>query len=589
MKFSQLSFRHKILISYLLLFIVFLTLLFPFASHSVRTIVYKTFKQRAVDLISTASKSKNLDDLIKELNQQQQKLFFRITLIKPDGEVLYDSFPREEKFIRTPLPEEILEALDGGTGYNEEFSPLMGQELIYVARAFTFDKQILVLRAAFPFKQFDELISDFEIGFLTLGSVILLLFAFLTWTIMHHLSKPIQRIIKLVRPYQEGLQDSIPKIQDDSHLNKEDDFGKLAYTLNSLSEKIQSHIDTLMEERKKQETILESLGEGVVATDGNLNVTYANKMALELLDLKPEQIINKNFDKNEFSKCTTLLSECLKENSIAVSSLKLPQKMKFLDMLAVPMQGEKGAVLVLQDKTTHYKMIEIGKDFVANASHELKTPITIIRGFAETLYDHPELPQSVWLDIVKKIVRNCERMETLVRNLLTLADIENLPRTRLQECMLIDLIENCKQMVINVYPTAKIDIHTFEKDQTHIIADQDLLELAIVNLLTNAAKYSNPPACIDVELKQLDEKNIQISIKDKGIGIPKEDLEHIFNRFYTVDKAHSRKLGGSGLGLSITKTIIEKHKGKINASSVIGEGTEFIITLPLELENIENL
>lgn len=589
MKFSQLSFRQKILISYLLLFIVFLTLLFPFASHSVRTIVYKTFKQRALDLISTTSKSKNLDDFIKELSQEKQKLFFRVTLIKPDGEILYDSFPKEEKYIRSPLPEEILEALEGGTGYNEEFSPLMGQELIYVARAFTFDKQILVLRAAFPFKQFDELISDFEIGFLTLGSVILLLFAFLTWTIMHHLSKPIQRIIKLVKPYQDGLQDTIPKIYNDSHLNKQDDFGKLAITLNSLSEKIQSHIDTLIIERKKQETILESLGEGVIAVDRDLNITYANKIALELLDIEKEHLAEQHFEKNDLVKCKNLLLKCLKDNIIKASSLKLPQKKKFLDMLAAPMQGEKGAVLVLQDKTAHYKMVEIGKDFVANASHELKTPITIVRGFAETLADHPELPKEMWLEIINKIVKNCERMETLIRNLLTLADVENLPRTRLQECNLIDLIENCKQMVLNVYSTAHIDIQYIKPFQSYIIADQDLLELAIMNLLTNAAKYSKAPASITVKLEQLNGNYIKISIKDKGIGIPKEDLEQIFNRFYTVDKAHSRKLGGSGLGLSITKTIIEKHKGKIDVNSELGQGTEFIVTLPIELENIENL
>ena len=180
-------------------------------------------------------------------------------------------------------------------------------------------------------------------------------------------------------------------------------------------------------------------------------------------------------------------------------------------------------------------------------------------------------------------------METLVRNLLTLADIENLPRTRLQECNLVELIDNCKQIVLNVYANAHIDIVIDKNSETHIIADQDLLELAVVNLLTNAAKYSQGPADIKMELNQIDKKYIEISIKDKGIGIPKEDIEHIFNRFYTVDKAHSRKLGGSGLGLSITKTIIEKHKGKISVTSLIGQGTEFKVQLPIELENIENL
>lgn len=586
MRFTLLSFRQKILISYALVFIIFLTLLLPFASHSVRTIVHKTFKQRALDLISTVSSANNIDDLIEELRFEQQRLFFRVTLLNAKGGVLYDSFAGEGKHnVSRPFPPEIEEALGGSTGYNEEFSPLMGQKLIYVARAFNFRGETLVLRAAFPFKQFDELISDFEIGFLSLGSIILLLFAFLTWMIMHHLSKPIQRIIQLVRPYQEGLQDTIPTIQD-RQINEADEFGKLAITLNSLSEKIQGHINTLTLERNNQEIILESLGEGIIAVDNELKVTYANRFALELLDLKKSDIFNHFFDEPQFFQCKDLLNKCQRQKSPLVSSLKIPRKKRFIEILAVPMNSQKGAVLMLQDKSGHYKLLEIGKDFVANASHELKTPITIIRGFAETLADHPDLPREVSLDIVKKIVRNCERMETLVRNLLILADVENLPHSRLQECDLEQLIENSKQMILSVYSSAQIQVNIEKEAPIHIVADPDLLELAIMNLLTNAAKYSSAPARIEVLVASKEGNNVEISIRDHGIGIPQDDLEHIFDRFYTVDKAHSRKLGGSGLGLSITKTIIEKHKGKISAHSILGEGSIFTILLPVQFEDI---
>lgn len=582
-KFSQLGFRKKILISYILLFVVFLTLLFPFASESVRTIVYKTFKQRVVDIIDSIASSQTEQELIERLTFEQQKLFFRVTLLKQDGQILYDSIPETNASIKTPLPKEIKEALLGSTGYNEAFSAIMGQQLIYVAKAFSFKKETLILRAAFPFKQFDELISEFEWGFLILGSGLLLLFASLTWAIMHHLSKPIQKIINLVKPYQEGKQPTIPKIDQDRQLNKDDDFGKLAITLNSLSEKIQNQIDAITLEKNNQEIILESLGEGIVAVDNLLHVTYTNRFGLNLLVTDKEKFVNQPFQDKDLKVCKELLEECLKQKVVLASTLQLPKIKKYLEILAVPMTSEKGAVLVMQDKTSAHKFLEMGKDFVANASHELKTPITIIRGFAETLADHPELPQEVALEIIKKIVRNCERMETLVRNLLTLADIEKLPFSRLGECNLLELVDTCRQLVLNVYPKATIVVNLIDGIDPIIIADTDLLELAIMNLLTNAAKYSNGDPLIEIKIFEKNHEMVQISIKDSGIGIPEEDLDLIFNRFYTVNKAHSRKLGGSGLGLSITKTIVDKHQGKIEVTSQVGIGTTFTITLPREL------
>ncbi len=223
------------------------------------------------------------------------------------------------------------------------------------------------------------------------------------------------------------------------------------------------------------------------------------------------------------------------------------------------------------------RQISVGKDFIANASHELKTPITIIRGFAETLHDHPELPPEKVQEVTHKIVVNCQRMETLVRNLLTLADVENLPLERLQECNIAIAIDNCVQMLQTLYPLAKIAL-TYPQE-LYVIGDQDLLELAIMNLLNNAAKYSKGVAQIAVNAF-LENKEVVIVISDCGIGIPKEDQSRIFERFYTVNKAHSRKLGGSGLGLAITRTIIEKHRGKISLQSVLGEGTTFTIRLP---------
>ena len=223
----------------------------------------------------------------------------------------------------------------------------------------------------------------------------------------------------------------------------------------------------------------------------------------------------------------------------------------------------------------------MGKDFVANASHELRTPITIIRGFAETLQDLPEISQEMLADITEKIVRNCQRMDTLVKNLLTLADIENIPETRFKPCNLSALIDNCIHLLLSIYPDAQIHIEK-NREEIFVSADSDLLELALMNLFDNAAKYSRPPAEISISLHQEGDE-VKISISDRGIGIPEADLEHIFERFYTVNKAHSRRLGGAGLGLSIVKNIIDKHDGSITAESVLGKGTTFTIILPTRL------
>jgi signal transduction histidine kinase len=256
-------------------------------------------------------------------------------------------------------------------------------------------------------------------------------------------------------------------------------------------------------------------------------------------------------------------------------------KKTFLDLIAAPKAQRNGAILVLQDKSSHYKVLEMGKDFVANASHELRTPITIIKGFAETLQDLPELPRETVVDITEKIVRNCQRMDTLVKNLLTLTDLENLPDSHFQECDLVALAEMCRQVVLSVYEDAQITIKK-NKDPIVVAADPDILELAVINILDNAAKYSNPPAEIEITLTQEDSE-AHVSISDHGIGIPPADLEHIFERFYTVNKARSRRLGGAGLGLSIVRTIIEKHQGTISVSSQVGVGTTFSIHLPMNL------
>ena len=169
-------------------------------------------------------------------------------------------------------------------------------------------------------------------------------------------------------------------------------------------------------------------------------------------------------------------------------------------------------------------------------------------------------------------------MTNLIKDLLALSDVENLPASRLMSCDLLEIIKNCCQTLSYKFPSASM--HILEPSFPLILqGDPQLLELAFMNLIDNGAKYSNPPADITIQCQQEGDFFI-IKVMDKGIGIPELDLEHIFDRFYTVDKAHSQKMGGSGLGLSLVQTIIAKHFGNITVQSILGQGTTFTITLP---------
>lgn len=579
------SFRQKILLSYVIVFLLFIAFVFPFASKTVKEIVAKAMLDRTSELITKIQSAPNNETLIRRLKEQKPLIFFRVSVITDQRKVIYDSHtkrllgPRfsQEYIVDHP---EILEALEKGTGYNEDYSDLLGQKFAYFAKTFDFHGKTYVMRTAFPYKYLVEITDDFEIGMISIASVVLLLFSAMTWFIINHLTSPIQQIIDAVKPYQQGKVQIVPEIQVKAAPT--DEFGKLAQTLNSLSAHIRTQISTLTEERNEKEAILESLTEGVIAIDGDMRISYANQSAQKFLNVSKDDLVGKSFEELKQEKCRFLLRECQKEHKELVDTLEIQHDGPkiYLDLVAAPKRDGRGAILVLQDKTSHYRLLEMRKDFIANASHELKTPITIIRGFAETLHDNPMLPEPTMVEVTEKIVRNCQRMTHLIRDLMALSDIENLPESRLIDCDLEEIIHTCVEMVQNVHPDAQITIDKLSEGDLYLMADPNLIEMAMLNLIENAAKYSNPPAQIHIELEQKGDWN-RIVIADQGLGIPREDLEHIFERFYTVDKAHSRKMGGSGLGLSIVQNTIQKHFGKISVESELGKGTTFTIMLPI--------
>jgi len=325
--------------------------------------------------------------------------------------------------------------------------------------------------------------------------------------------------------------------------------------------------------RKKQRSlsVLDGLREGVVILDWEGSVCEVNQKGALLLKQDKRSLLGTPFfDHPRLKKSYPLLKR--------IQETKLPQRVMLegIELDLKVLETKKKILATLLDSTGEYQKKQLGKDFVANASHELRTPITIIKGFAETLYDLPEISDAMLTEFTEKIVRNCQRMDNLVKNLLTLADLDYLPKARLQEVDLVGMIDNCSHSLLALHP--EIEIESFHNEEYILVSgDPDLLELAIMNLLENGVKYSESPAFLSITIADFGD-SIELSIADKGMGIPSEDLDKIFERFYTVDKARSRRMGGAGLGLSIVNAIATKHDAELSVISAVDEGTTFKLT-----------
>lgn len=584
----MLSFRKKILLSDLILFLTFIALLFPFVGRTVGNIMRRSLESQAERLIARLKTSASLEEMVDALESEEIFTSQRVTLFALESNKGYENrSPKNSSERKIDLADyaerhpEIAQALASGKGYSEFYSEGFKETFAYIAILFEFQGGKFILRTGFPFHQVREFTRYFEVGFLILGSFVLLLYSIMTWAIIHRLSRPIQNIIDAILPYQEGKVEFLPKIA----VVKDDEFSKLAHTLNSLSERIQTQIESLMQQREETAGILESLSEGVIALDSHTKVTFANGVACKMLSVRHSEIIHQKLDlirskeKDLVKKSEELVIKVLKSLEPSVQTWTSGEGRKiFLDLIGAPLTKQNGAILVLQDKTSDYRIVEMGKDFIANASHELRTPITIIRGFAETLEDLPDLSQEVRSEITGKIVKTCGRLDKLVKSLLTLADIENLSQKELLPADLLTIAASCTQTLLAIHPHVDISLNT-SLSKAPVNADSDLLELALMNLLENAVKYSQKE--VKIELSILSEPaHFSLAVKDRGLGIPEADLPHIFERFYTVDKARSRKSGGTGLGLSIVKTVIEKHKGSVKVFSELDKGSEFILSIP---------
>ncbi len=358
---------------------------------------------------------------------------------------------------------------------------------------------------------------------------------------------------------------------------------ELTESVNEIIKELKQNLKDSNSERKQKETILEHMTDGVITFNMDGKVTYINPAAKKMLELKE----NNNTFKDIFEKYPDInMEKIIYLDSWTSSEKKIENAQGSMNLFFIPFRDEvdmpAGVMVVIQDITEHVKLDNMRKEFVADVSHELKTPITSIKGYSETLLDGgcDKETESHFLNVIND---NADRMEKLVQDLLTLSKydsdrISNKPK----EFDLGELAKLCKEKFEIEIKRKNQKVQCFvTADVPMVFADRDGVERVILNILSNSIKYTPDGGKVDIYVGYV-HNDAYIKIKDTGIGIPKEDLERIFERFYRVDKARSRKLGGTGLGLSIAKEIMEKNGGSITIKSKVNEGTEVTIKIPVK-------
>ena len=337
------------------------------------------------------------------------------------------------------------------------------------------------------------------------------------------------------------------------------------------------------DEKKKTDTILEHMTDGVIAFDMDENVTYINLAAKKLLEIdESENNFKKIFEK--YNDDDIDLQKIIYLNTWTSYDKKIVFKDKTMELLFVPFLDEInrpiGLMVVIQDISEHERLNEMRKEFVADVSHELQTPLTSIKGFSENLLED-DCDFETQKHFLKIINDNANRMENLIHDLLTLSKFDGKRgNIKSEKFDLGELTKECSEKFEIEIKKKNINLNCFVTAEVPLVyANRDGVERVILNIISNAVKYTPDGGNIDIYIGFV-HNDAYVKIKDTGIGIPKNDVEKVFERFYRVEKARSRKMGGTGLGLSIAKEIIEQNKGTIKINSDLGKGTEVIIKIP---------
>lgn len=579
------SFRMKVFLAYLGVVIFFLGFIFTFSDRSIRNLIQESMEDETLVLYERLKTYDSIDAVVAYLTAERTHLLFKVSLWDKDENLIFGPYEESLRELGVGFDfsdgPDLVEAREKGIGYVETYVDILDEAFYSHSKKVELDGEQYYLRSTFSRKHGQYIKRRFQMMVITLAGVTLLLSSFVSWWLIQLLTRPVYEMVRQVRPYQSN-----PTKEQLPHINLKQahgEFALLASTFNDLVSQVRLQMRGLREKEEEMTSILESLMEGVVAVDKNLHLTFINGVASDFLNLDAKTSIGKTFKSLGYPSLGELARLCHTEDAMQSDELILEGRSNFrlaLQVVAVPIEGQNEVALVFQDKSIQYEMLEMRKEFIANASHELKTPVTIIRGFAELLHEGSDVTEKQKELATEKIYTNCLRMEKVVKNLLALANVEKLSQNRLAEVDLGKLIGKCIDELKTNFPNTEVKFQKEGKGLFTITADPDLLELAFNNLLENGVRYSEGVAKIEVKLYWDKDGRVKIEFSDKGIGIPHEEHEKIFRRFYTFHPSRSKKKGGSGLGLAIVATIISRHGGQVEVSSEVDKGALFRVTLP---------
>jgi len=388
------------------------------------------------------------------------------------------------------------------------------------------------------------------------------------------LTSPIAVLTRKAKEFAEGKLDQVVSV------NAKDEIGQLTESFNNMAKDLTRTLSDMESEKNKLEIVLYNMTDGVVAYDASGKVVHANHICAELLDLSDIESV-------PLTEVLTHLgienAESVELSNLRDATLSIGERYIHATFNAYNNKDNvpDGVIIVLQDITKHMKLDNMRKEFVANVSHEIRTPLTTIKSYTETLIDGALDEHTLATNFLQTINTEADRMTRIVKDLLELSQLDNNKmELHFQPVNLVELVRtNAERHAVTAARLHRTVNFTTETEDMPVEIDPERINQVLNNIVSNSLKYSGENAVVNILLEEAGHY-YRVYVKDNGMGIPKEDLRRIFERFYRVDKARSRQLGGTGLGLSIAKEIMEAHGGKISASSELGRGTTMILRFP---------